>query len=721
MSGLAQWCFRHRYLVLSVWVVGLVLLTGANKAFGKDYVQGFAASGTDSSRAQRLLAGIPKSPGSGDDTIVIHTSDATLVTDPAIRDEVTVALTKIAGQRLTAAVRSPYLATAGSQVSRDRHTAYAVVSFSKNDQDLTKAEITPLVDTASALRGPGLQVEFGGGAFQTLKGSPLSGSVAIGLAAAALVMLLAFGSFLATLIPLLAAVLAVGAGIQVIGLLSHGLSVNAFTPSVAALIGLGVAIDYALFVVTRHRAGLRSGLTVERAAVTAMATAGRAVVFAGATVAVAMLGLLLLGVDFLTGVGLAAAITVVLAVAAATTLLPALFAVLGMHVLGRRQRRQLIEGGPDPSIASRPWARWAAFVGRRPAALGLGALLVMLILAAPSLSIHLGSSDQGNDPAASTTRQAYDLLAQGFGAGSNGPLLVVAHTPDAVSHAAFTRLAATIRATPGVASALPAATSPSGDVSVLDVVPTTSPQSDRTQRLLGQLRTQLIPRAEQGTPLRAYVGGQTAVFADFASVLSTKLPLFLVVVVLFGFLLLMLAFRSIVIPLTAAVMNVLAAGASFGVVVAVFQWGWGSDSIGLGRAGPIESFLPVMLIAILFGLSMDYQVFLVSRIQEEWHRTGDTQQAVRAGQAATGRVITAAAAIMVLVFLAFVLEGRRPIGEFGLALAVAILLDALVLRTVLVPATMQLLGRWNWWFPTALSRRADRSERQPSLSCSSPS
>jgi putative drug exporter of the RND superfamily len=709
MTHLTRWCFRRRYLVVGLWVTGLVLLVLAGKAAGKDYSQGFSVPGTDSTRAQQLLAGVPRGPGSGDDTIVIHTNGVTVVTDPAVRQRVSQAFTAIAGQPLTANLDSPYLSTAGRQVSADQHTAYAIVSFTKQDQDLTKADITPLVDTASTLRGPDLQVEFGGGAFQTLKGSPLSGSVAIGLAAAAIVLLLAFGSPLATVIPLLAAVFAVGAGVEIVGLLSHVLSINAFTPSVAALIGIGVAVDYALFVVTRHRSGLRSGLSPEQAAVTALATSGRAIVFAGATVVIAMLGLLLLDVDFLTGVGLAAAITVAFSVAVATTLLPAFFGLLGMRVLSRRQRRHLaVDEGKHPA-GQGSWVRWAAFVQRKPATLSLGALAIMIVLLLPSFAIHLGSSDQGNDPASSTTRRAYDLLAEGFGAGFNGPLLVVGETPDAATRAAFGRLTQSVRTTPGVASVSSTAPSPATSngapaVSILDVVAATSPQSERTQDLITRLRTTVIPQAERGTALRIYVGGQTAVFEDFASVLSHKLPLFLVVVVLFGFLLLLIAFRSVVIPLTAAGMNLLAAGAAFGVVVAVFQWGWGSDAIGLGRPGPIESFLPVMLIAILFGLSMDYQVFLVSRIHEEWLRTRDTSEAVRAGQASTGRVITAAAAIMVFVFLAFVLEGRRPIGEFGLGLAVAILLDALLLRTILVPAVMHLLGDRNWWLPAWLDR-----------------
>ncbi len=711
MRRLTGWCFRHRVIVVVLWVLMLVLLAGVTKEAGKDYADGFSLPGTGSSQAQKLLAQSSLREGSGDDTIVIHTrSTNQLVTDPTIQTDVEQSLTRAGSAPSVASISSPYAAGDQGQISADKRTAYAVVSFTEPDQNFTKSGIDPFVSSVSSLRSPQLQVEFGGGAFQTLKGSPVSGSVAIGLAAAAVVLLLAFGSLLATIIPLLAAIFAVGAGIETVALLSHVVSINSITPSVAALIGIGVAVDYALFVVTRHRNGLRAGLTPEQSAVTALATSGRAVVFAGATVAIAMLGLLVLNIDFLTGVGLAAAITVAFAVAAATTLLPALFGLLGMRVLSRRERGRLaterVTDHDDSPAGNRNggWLRWAAFVQRRPALLSVAALTVMVVLLIPAFAIRLGSSDQGNDPAASTTRKAYDLLAQGFGPGFNGPLLVVANTSDQASSSAFTTLAATLKTTPGVASVAVPPTASGSHVRVLDVIPTTSPQSGTTTDLINHLRDSVIPAAALGTTLKVYVGGQTAVFQDFASVLTAKLPLFLTAVILLGCLLLIVAFRSVVIPLTAAVMNVLAAGAAFGLVVAVFQWGWGSEAIGLGKPGPIESFLPVMLIAILFGLSMDYQVFLVSRIHEEWARTKDTARAVRVGQAETGKVITAAAAIMVLVFLAFVLEGRRPIGEFGLGLAAAILLDALLLRTILVPATMQLLGNRNWWLPAWLDR-----------------
>jgi RND superfamily putative drug exporter len=694
VATIARWCFRHRYAVLAIWVVMLAALAVTSRTWGTAYDAGLSLPGSDSDQAQQLLRAGGLAGQSGGNTIVVHRRDGT-VTDPAFRARFTAVLDGVAHQPGVIAVHDPY--GPGGKVSADSRTAIADVDFAQDNQALALDDVQPVVDAAARLRGDDVQVEFGGAGFQSLKGRPASGSVAIGLVAAAIVLLVAFGSVLSTAIPLLSAVLALGAAIETIGLLTHALSIDSLAPTVAALIGLGVGIDYALFIVTRHRNGLRAGLDVEESAVQALRTAGRAVVFAGGTVTVAMAGLSLLGINFLTGIGVAAAIMVVFAVAAATTLLPAMFGIVGARVLSRRERRRTASAS-DSGF----WTRWVGVVQRRPVLLGAAATVIMLALAVPAFSIRLGSSDQGNDPAASTTRKAYDLVAEAFGPGFNGPLVLAAQAPTPADRSALNQLVAALRTEPGVASV--AAATPAGRVSVIRVTPSTSPQSADTGALIDRLRDSVIPGAEQGTTLRVYVGGQTALFEDFGTVLADNLPVFIAVVVVLGCLLLMLAFRSIVIPLTAAVMNLLAAGASFGVVVAVFQHGWGSEALGLGKPGPIEAFLPVMLLAILFGLSMDYQVFLVSRMHEEWAATGDNPRAVRVGIAATGRVITAAAAIMVCVFLAFVLGGRRPIGEFGLGLATAILLDALLLRMVLVPAAMQLLGGANWRLPHWLDR-----------------
>jgi RND superfamily putative drug exporter len=703
MAKLARWCVRHRFIVLGGWVLALVVLAFGSRSLGSGYVNGFSLPGTESAQAQQLLNGGGTLGQSGGDIVVLHVKEG-LITDAATEPQVIEVLGDIAKVPGVSAVGSPYTAQGKGQISPDQHTAIVRVNFTKDNQSLSLDDVQPVVDAGNRLRSPNIEVEFGGAGFQTLKGRPASGSTALGLIAAAIVLLIAFGSLLSMAIPLVAAVFALGGAIETIGLISHTTEVDSIAPTIAALIGLGVGVDYALFIVTRHRHGLISGLTVEESAVRAVSTAGRAVLFAGGTVAIAMLGLSLLGISFLTGIGIAAAVMVAFAVLAAVTLLPAMFGIVGTKVLSRRERRRLRQNPVVDAEGSGFWTRWAQFVEGRPVILSAVAAAIMLALAIPAFSLHLGSSDQGNDAKSTTTRKAYDLVANGFGPGYNGPLVLAAQSSSPSDDAALARLAETVKTAPGVISVTQLARKPGSDIAVLQVVPATSPQSDETSDLIGRLRTTIIPTAEAGTTLHVYVGGQTAIFEDFGAVLASNLPVFIAVVVLLGCLLLMVAFRSIVIPLTAAAMNLLAAGASFGVVVAVFQWGWGSEALNLGKAGPIESFLPVMLLAILFGLSMDYQVFLVSRMHEEWTRTGDNRRAVRAGQAATGRVITAAAAIMVCVFLAFVLGGRRPIGEFGLGLATAILLDALILRTVLVPAAMQLFGRANWTIPRWLDR-----------------
>jgi putative drug exporter of the RND superfamily len=682
----------------------VLALAIVNKSAGTSYSDAFQLSGTDSAKAQSLLQDSGLHAQSGEtDTIVLRATTGT-VTDPAVAAKVTAELATIAKQPAVGAVASPYGPAGATQISKDGRTAFASVTFTQRGSALKKADVQAMVDAGETLRSPSLQVEFGGNAITSLNGNPVSSSESLGLIAAAIVLFIAFGSLLSMAIPLVSAIFALGTAIEAIGLLSHIITIASIGPTIAALIGLGVGIDYALFIVTRHRNGLRAGLDPEEAAVTALDTSGRAVIFAGGTVAIAMLGLLIVRVSFLSGIGIAAGVMVVLAVAAAITLLPAIFGIFGLRLLSRRQRRHLAANGPSDVNSNGVWARWAEFVQRRPAALSAVALVVMLALCIPVLSLRLGSSDQGNDPASTTTRKAYDLLAEGFGPGYNGPLLLVAQASTAADRDALNSLVTSLRTTPGVASVAEAPAAPGSSIRTINVTPTTSPQSAQTADLISHLRDTVIPRAETGTTLTVHVGGSTAIFKDFASVLSSKLPLFIAVVVLLGCLLLMLAFRSIVIPLTAAVMNLLSAGAAFGVVVAIFQFGWGSEALGLGKAGPVEAFLPVMMLAILFGLSMDYQVFLVSRMHEEWIHSGDNHKAVRAGQAGTGRVITAAAAIMICVFLAFVLGGQRTIAEFGLGLAAAILLDALLLRTILVPAVMHLIGRANWWLPGWLDR-----------------
>jgi RND superfamily putative drug exporter len=474
------------------------------------------------------------------------------------------------------------------------------------------------------------------------------------------------------------------------------------------MIGLGVGIDYALFIVTRFRNGVRAGLSHEDAVIQALNTSGRAVIFAGTTVCIALLGLLTTQMSFLSGSGVGAAIAVAVVVLAAITLLPALLGFKGIakRVISRSGRRKLRGSGPITGEPTGVWARWSGVVEKRPKLLALAAVVIMAVLIIPTMSIRLGSSDQGNDPSSTTTRKAYDLLEQGFGPGFNGPLEIVAQLGSPSDATAAAKIPAAIKAQAGsdVAAVIAPPVQAGSKIYVITVVPTTSPESVQTTDLVNNLRANVIPPIEQGTTMHAYVGGSTAIYEDFAKVMDSKVPLFVTVVVALGFLLLMIAFRSLLVPLAAAVMNLVAAGASFGVIVWIFQYGHGSDKLGLGAAGPVEAWLPVMMLAILFGLSMDYQVFLVSRMHEEWVHTRDNRRAVRIGQAETGRVITAAATIMICVFLAFLTLGQRPVAEFGIGLAAAVALDAFVLRMLLVPSIMQMLGKANWWLPSWLDR-----------------
>ncbi|MFD0153894.1 MMPL family transporter [Streptomyces sp. NPDC055721] len=711
MAAIARWCIRHRLVVVLLWLLALGGVgTGAILA-GNAYSNDYEVPGTESGRATALLDRGFHGLGGDSDTIVWHTDQGSVRAD-AVERRMTAMLDEVAELPGIAAVTSPYGDTQG-QVSEDGHTAYATVTFREQADDIPEAQARALVDTAKAAADDTLAVELGGSAVALTEAPGGHIAEVVGVAVAAVVLFLAFGSLAASMLPIATALVSVGIAYSGIVLLGHLMTVADFAPMLGMLVGLGVGIDYALFIVTRHRRGLKRGLSVAEAAETAVATTGRAVVFAGATVCIALLGMLILRLSFLNGVAIAASLTVVLTVAASVTLLPALLSLIGMRALSRRERRTLAEHGPQPELPTGFAARWSAFVERHPKLLGLVAAVVMGVLALPTLSLHLGTSDQGNGPATATTRQAYDLIAEGFGPGVNGPLTLVAGLDGADDRVALDQLPAALSATRGVASVSPVTYNSSGDTAFLTVVPESSPQSKATSELVDRLRTDVLPKAETGTSLDVHVGGVTASYDDFAEIIIGKLPLFVGVVIALGCLLLLLAFRSIGIPLKAAAMNVAAVAGAFGVVVAIFQWGWGSELLGLGSAGPIEPFLPVIMVSVLFGLSMDYQVFLVSRMYEEWLETGDNRRAVRVGLAETSRVINSAAVIMIAVFLAFVLSGDRVIAMFGIALAAAVALDAFVLRTLLVPALMHMLGGANWWLPKWLDRLLPRISIEP--------
>ena len=703
MAGLARWCYRHRIVVVALWVIALLGLGAAGSVAGSAYNDSFALPGTESTKALSLLSKAFPAAAGESDTIVWHVDQGT-VQDADVKARVQSMLAKVGHAPAVTSVTSPYTTQGAAQVSKDGHTAYATVAFKSQFDKLNPDDVKNVIKLAEDARSGGLEVELGGNAIQQVNQAPPGSSEIYGIGAAAVILLIAFGSLLAMVIPLITAVLALAVGTSSIILLSHVMTVGTVAPTVAALIGLGVGIDYALFIVTRHRNGLQAGLSVEESTIRALNTSGRAVLFAGGTVCIALLGMLVLNLTFLTGIGVAASVVVLFSVMAATTLLPALLGFFGVRVLSRRERRRLAAEGPRDAHAEGFWARWAGLIQRRPQVFAGVAVLLIAVLSIPTLSLRLGSSDQGNDPASSTTRKAYDLLADGFGPGFNGPLQLVAELKSGGDKTAMNELVDKVRDTKGVAAVVEVPLPTDGKLGIVQVIPTTSPQSAETSDLIKELRDHVVPSVEQGNTLKVYVGGTTAIFDDFADVLTGKLPLFLGVIVALGFLLLLVAFRSIVVPLTAAVMNVLAAAASFGVLVAVFQWGWGADALGIGAAGPVEAFLPVMMLSILFGLSMDYQVFLVSRMHEEWVHTGDNRRAVTIGQASTGRVITAAATIMIFVFGAFIFEGQRVIAEFGIGLSSAVFIDAFILRTMLVPALMHWFGAANWWLPKWIDR-----------------
>ncbi|MET9699459.1 MMPL family transporter [Streptomyces sp. NPDC006529] len=715
MAAIARWCMRHRLVTVLLWLLALgasaAAAASAKSAFSHDY----EVPGTESGRAHDLLREGFHGQGGDTDTVVWRTPVHENARTPEVERRMSRALGAIAALPGVGSVVSPYGPEGAAQISSDGRTAYAVVTFDRPADAVPPAQARAVLDAAKnpATERDGLHVALGGRAIGLTEAPTAHLAEVLGVAVAGVVLFLAFGSLAASLLPLATALVSVGTAYFGITLLGHALPVADFAPMLGTLVGLGVGIDYALFIVTRHRKGLLRGLSVDEAARAAAATTGRAVVFAGATVCIALLGMLVLRLDFLVGVALAASLTVVLTVAASVTLLPALLSYIGMRALSRRERRRLASDRPRPRPPAGFAARWSAFVERRPTLLGALAALLMAALAVPAFSLHLGTSDQGNNPAASTTRQAYDLLADGFGPGVNGPLTLVARLSGPGDRAALDTLGETLRTTPGVAAAGPAVFNRSGDTAVLTVVPASAPQSRATSELVDRLRQDVIPRARHGHGMDVHVGGVTAGYDDFADVIVGKLPLFVGVVIALGCVLLLLAFRSIGIPLKAAAMNIAAVASSFGVVVAVFQWGWGSELLGLGSAGPIEPFLPVIMVSVLFGLSMDYQVFLVSRMYEEWLATGDNRRAVRVGLAETSRVINSAAVIMISVFLAFVLSGDRLIAMFGIALAAAVALDAFVLRTLLVPALMHLLGGANWWIPGWLDRRLPKISIEP--------
>ncbi|GAC1366696.1 MAG: MMPL family transporter [Actinomycetota bacterium] len=698
LGRLAHFCYTRRRRVLLLWLVGLIGITVVSQVAGNKFANKFGSGNSESARAQRLLAGRFPAAAGDQAQVVFHTTDP--ISSPANAAAIQSLVTSLQGLPHISGVISPLSEAGQAQLSRDGHIAFALVQFDQLSSDIPIADVKKVIATAEAARHPGFEVELGGAPIDNVVFSVPGASEGIGIGAAIIILLFAFGSVVAMGLPVLVALFGIGIGFAFQDLLSHIINTPTFGPSLTAMIGIGVGIDYALFIVTRYKEGLHQGMEPGEAVELALTTAGRAVLFAGTTVVISLLGLLLMGQPFVVGLALGAIAAVLLVMLGTVTLLPALLGYSGRAIdrlrLPKFLRRDLPPGRHTLAY------RWSREIQRRPVIAALASLIILVALAIPLFSMRLAFTDDGNAPTTLTTRKSYDLLAQGFGPGSNGPLIIAVDMAQGADPAVATRLAGALASDPDVAFVAPPRFNrpQGGDAAVLIVIPKSSPQDPSTQTLVQHLRKDVIPAATQGTGVRALVGGFTAGGIDSSDQLSTRLPLVIALVVGLSFLLLMAVFRSVAVPVKAAVMNLLSIGAAYGVIVAVFQWGWLGGVIGIGKTGPIDPWVPLFLFTILFGLSMDYEVFLLSRIREEWLATGDNATSVADGLAATARVITAAAAIMICVFGSFIInDPLRVLKLFGLGLATAVLVDATLVRMVLVPATMELLGGANWWLP----------------------
>jgi RND superfamily putative drug exporter len=712
LASFARWCFRHRKAVLAIWLIALIGSFGISKLTGSAYSNSNSLPGTDSAKAQQVLTTDFPAQAGDSDQIVVQARHGTL-RSPAAETAVASMLAQVARLPHVSSVTPPY--GQGGQISRDGTIGLATVNLNAQATTVPNSVVTTLISTAQSADSSLLNVQLGGAAIETAV-TPNADytSALLGIVLALVVLFFAFRrSVYGALLPLISALVAIGVGTSIVNVLTHAVSIANWVPTVAVIVALGVGVDYALFVVSRHRNGLLAGQTPEDAAVTALNTSGRAVLLAGVTVCAALLGLLVLPDPSLQGVAVTISLVVVLTMVTSLTLLPAMLGFLGPKVLPRAERKRLAQGGRQVEQTGAFWLRWAERLGRRPLIPGILALAVIVILAIPVLSFRTGIQDASVDPASSTTYQAYQLLAKGFGPGFNGPLNVVGQVNSPADRAHFAAFVASAASQPGVAGIVPPVLSPNGKAEVAEVFPTTGPQDAPTTTTLDRLRAG-VPQAEAGSTLAIHIGGTTAENEDYTQALSGSLPQFLAVVIGLAFILLLIVFRSLLIPLVASILNLLSFGVALGVMTAVFQFGWGKSVLGFGQAAPTESWIPAIMFAILFGLSTDYEVFLVSRMHEEWTLTGDNKRAVIRGQAETGRVITAASLVMMLVFTAFIFGGLGvAIQQVGLGFAAAILIDAYIARTVLVPAVMHLLGRANWWLPAWLDQILPRLHVEP--------
>jgi RND superfamily putative drug exporter len=671
-------------------------------AVGRQYATDFSLPGTEAQHVVDLLNSQFKSQSGDVDTIVFHNANGS-IDAPNVKAAIAPLLAKVSTMPHVVSVISPYEGAAGAvEVSKDRTTAFATINYDKRANLLADKTGQPVLNAVNAIKVPGLHVAAGGQVIEQAEGFNIGPATSVGVLAALVILLLTFGSLLAAGMPLFTAGLGLITGIAFVGLATHITNMSNVAPELAIMIGLGVGVDYALFIVTRFKENYTRNGDVTASVVQAMDTSGRAILLAGTTVIIALLGMFATGVNFMYGLAIASVLAVLLVLAASLTVLPALLSAFGHKVVrpGRSARRREARGEAPRASA---WRRWSLIVQSRPWPLAALSLLIMLLFLVPLFGMRLDSSDAGNDPAGTSTYRAFNLLSDGFGQGFNGPLLIAAEMSDPAQASQLATLRDTLVRTPGIVAVTAPRVSPSGKVAVMEAYPTSAPQAEATTNLVQHLRGDVLPRFRQAFGRRPEVGGFTAGSIDFSNVLSGKLPLFIGIVVVLSALLLLVIFRSLVIPLQAALMNLLSIGGALGATVLVFQDGFLSGPLGISK-GPVEPWIPVLMFAVVFGLSMDYEVFLISRVREEWVRHRDATRAVADGIAFTGKVISAAAAIMVCVFLSFMLGDERSIKEFGFGLAAAVFLDALVVRCVMLPAVLELLGQATWRLPAGIDR-----------------